>query len=132
MTFRWRRGQPHYSGWYWSAVMGGHVGYESRLELAWLLLADRDRRLRRIVEQPFRLVARVDGAERRHVPDVVAVREDGLVMVVDVKPRRRRPVRRQHRRRLRQCARRDHGGGRDLTGQRQWPSSERPTNDRAG
>ncbi|MDT3444002.1 TnsA-like heteromeric transposase endonuclease subunit [Pseudofrankia sp. BMG5.37] len=88
-TFRWRRGQAHYSGLYWSAVTGAHVGYESRLELAWLLIADRDRRLRRIVSQPFQLVARVGGAERRHVPDFLAVREDGLVTVVDVKPRRR-------------------------------------------
>jgi hypothetical protein len=88
-TFRWRRGQPHYSGLYWSAVTGGHVAYESRLELAWLLLADRDRRLRRVVSQPFQLVAQVGGVVRRHVPDFVAVRADGLVTVVDVKPRRR-------------------------------------------
>jgi hypothetical protein len=31
-VFRWRRGQAHYSGWYWSATAGGHVVYESRLE----------------------------------------------------------------------------------------------------
>ncbi|WP_157845179.1 MULTISPECIES: TnsA endonuclease N-terminal domain-containing protein [Pseudofrankia] len=41
------------------------------------------------MSQPFQLVARVEGAARRHVPDFVAVREDGLVTVVDVKPRRR-------------------------------------------
>ena len=33
-VFRWRQGQVHYSGWYWSATTGGHVVYESRLELA--------------------------------------------------------------------------------------------------
>jgi hypothetical protein len=33
-VFRWRQGQAHYSGWYWSATTGGHVVYESRLELA--------------------------------------------------------------------------------------------------
>ena len=32
-VFRWRQGQAHYSGWYWSATTGGHVVYESRLEL---------------------------------------------------------------------------------------------------
>jgi hypothetical protein len=32
-VFRWHRGQAHYSGWYWSATMGRHVVYESRLEL---------------------------------------------------------------------------------------------------
>ncbi|OHV59239.1 hypothetical protein BCD48_41745 [Pseudofrankia sp. BMG5.36] len=52
-AFRWRQGQAHYSGLYWSAVTGGHVGYESRLELAWLLLADRDPCLRQVVSQPF-------------------------------------------------------------------------------
>jgi len=33
-VFRWHHGQAHYSGWYWSATMGRHVVYESRLELA--------------------------------------------------------------------------------------------------
>jgi hypothetical protein len=33
-VFRWRQGQAHYSGWYWSATTGGHVVYEGRLELA--------------------------------------------------------------------------------------------------
>jgi hypothetical protein len=28
-TFRWYRGQRHYSGTYWSSVMSGHVIYES-------------------------------------------------------------------------------------------------------
>jgi hypothetical protein len=31
--FRWYKGRQHYSGWYWSATMNGHVVYESRLEL---------------------------------------------------------------------------------------------------
>lgn len=88
-VFRSCRGQAHYSGLYWSAVMGRHVGYESRLELAWLLLEDRDPRWRLLVSQPFQLVAMVEGRVRRHVPDFLAVRDDGLVTVVDVKPRRR-------------------------------------------
>jgi hypothetical protein len=68
--------------------MRAHVGYESRLELAWLLLADCDPGWDVIVSQPFQLVARVDGQSRRHVPDFLAVRADGLVSVVDVKPGR--------------------------------------------
>ncbi len=32
-TFRWYKGQRHYSGMYWSATMRDHVIYESRLEL---------------------------------------------------------------------------------------------------
>jgi hypothetical protein len=35
-------GQTHYPGYYWSATTGAHVIYESRLELARLLLADFD------------------------------------------------------------------------------------------
>lgn len=88
-VFRSRHGQAHYSGLYWSAVMCGHVGYESRLELAWLLLSDRDPRWRLLVSQPFQLVMTVDGRRCRHVPDFLAVRDDGLVTVVDVKPRHR-------------------------------------------
>jgi hypothetical protein len=38
-TARSARGQVHYPGFYWSATTGGHVIYESRLELARLLLA---------------------------------------------------------------------------------------------
>jgi hypothetical protein len=43
-TFRWYRGQRHYSGLYWSATMRDHVIYESRLELSRLIFADFDRR----------------------------------------------------------------------------------------
>jgi hypothetical protein len=32
--FRWYKGRRFYSGWYWSATMGGLIAYESRLELA--------------------------------------------------------------------------------------------------
>jgi hypothetical protein len=38
--FRWVKGQRHYSGWYWSSTTGGLVVYESRLELARVMLAD--------------------------------------------------------------------------------------------
>jgi hypothetical protein len=33
-VFRSRHGQAHLSGSYWAATTGGHVVYESRLELA--------------------------------------------------------------------------------------------------
>lgn len=67
-TFRWHRGQKHYSGAFWSATESSHVIYESRLELARLLYADFDRSVVRIVAQPFLLIVRVEGAERRHIP----------------------------------------------------------------
>ena len=67
------RGQAHYPGYFWSATMSGHVIYESRLELARLLLADFDRDVTAIAAQPFLLQARVAGTARRHVPDFLLV-----------------------------------------------------------
>jgi hypothetical protein len=81
---RWTPREP---GAYWSAVTGGHVPYESRLELAFLLLADREPGTRAIYAQPFRLVAAVAGRVRRHVPDFLVEDGDGGLTVVDVKPR---------------------------------------------
>lgn len=43
--------------------------YESRLELARLLLADYDTTVRHVIAQPFLLRARVNRRIRRHVPD---------------------------------------------------------------
>ena len=80
------RGQAHYPGYFWSATMGAHVIYESRLELARLLLADFDRDVTAIAAQPFLLQARVGGRARRHVPDFLLVQADRSVRVVNVKP----------------------------------------------
>jgi hypothetical protein len=82
-TFRWHFGQRHYSGTYWSATERDHVIYESRLELANLLLADFDPTVHHIVAQPFSLSAEVHGQMRRHIPDYLWDTEDGPV-VVDV------------------------------------------------
>ena len=87
-TFRWYRGQKHYSGTYWSSTLGSHISYESRLELARLLFADFDTGVRRIVAQPFLLRASVDRKRRKHIPDYLLVTDTGPV-VVDVKPARR-------------------------------------------
>ncbi|MCX4607724.1 MULTISPECIES: TnsA-like heteromeric transposase endonuclease subunit [Streptomyces] len=87
-TFRWFKGQQHYSGTYWSATMGDHVIYESRLELGRLLFADFTPEVRHIVAQPFLLKTAVDGKVRKHIPDYLLLTNDGPV-VVDVKPRHR-------------------------------------------
>jgi len=84
-TFRWYRGQKHYSGFYWSATMSDHVIYESRLELARLLAADFDPGVRGILAQPFLLTALVEGKVRRHVPDFLLL-TGAEPVVVDVKP----------------------------------------------
>jgi hypothetical protein len=86
--FRWHHGQKHFSGTYWSETEAGHVIYESRLELARLLFADFDRRVRRIAAQPFLLRAVVDGTLCRHIPDFLLDTASGPV-VVDVKPQSR-------------------------------------------
>ena len=57
-----REAKSHYPGYFWSATMGAHVVYESRLELARLLLADFDCHVAVIAAQPFLLQARVAGA----------------------------------------------------------------------
>ena len=85
-VFRWRHGQTHYSGWYWSATTGGHVVYESRLELARLLLADFDPGVVAIAAQPFCVSTEVGGVRRRHVPDFLMLGAGGVVTVVNVKP----------------------------------------------
>ncbi|WP_328732891.1 TnsA-like heteromeric transposase endonuclease subunit [Streptomyces caniferus] len=86
-TFRWRHGQKHYSGTYWSSTMRAHVIYESRLELTRLLYADFSRDERAVFAQPFLITAEVDGKVRRHVPDFLILREGLVPLVVDVKPR---------------------------------------------
>lgn len=85
-TFRSHRAQRHYSGWYWSSTTGGLVIYESRLELARLLLADADRDVVAIAAQPFLLIEGTEAKARRHVPDFFLQRRDGSCAVVNVKP----------------------------------------------
>ncbi|WP_133055631.1 hypothetical protein [Mycolicibacter engbaekii] len=72
-TFRWCRGQKHYSRSYWSATECANIIDDSRLELAQLLYADFDFAVRR---------------KRRHVPDLLLAEADGPV-IVNVKPRAR-------------------------------------------
>lgn len=87
-SFRWRDGQKNYSGHYWSATIRDHVGYESRMELGRLLLADFDPDVQHIVSQPFLLKTEIDGKTYRHIPDFLLF-TDAEPVVVDVKPRHR-------------------------------------------
>lgn len=82
-TFRWYFGQRNYSGTYWAATQRDHVIYESRLELATLILGDFDRAVRGIAAQPFQLSAVVEGKTRRHVLDYIFDTDDGPA-VIDV------------------------------------------------
>jgi hypothetical protein len=83
--FRWYKGRRHYSGWYWSSTMGRLVAYESRLELARVMLADHDQDVVAIAAQPFQMTGSDRGRLRRHVPDYLLVSRTGAVTVVDVK-----------------------------------------------
>jgi len=78
-------GMGHYPGWWWSATMSAHVGYESLLERDRLMLADFDRGVTAVASQPFGLTGGDGDVIRRHVPDYLLVGPD-LVTVVDVKP----------------------------------------------
>lgn len=55
--------QRHYSGLYWSFKNRDHVVYESRLELARLLVADIDPTTQHIAAQPMQLVGVDDGTD---------------------------------------------------------------------
>lgn len=79
-------GQLHYPGLFWSTTNGAHVVYESRLELAWLWLADFDPNVERLAAQPFALVGDDDGHPRTRYPDFLWLDSDGQAEVVDVKP----------------------------------------------
>lgn len=83
--FRWYRGRKHYSGWYHAATTCRLVAYESRLELARILLADFAPDVVEVAAQPFQLIGADSDRVRRHVPDLFLVHADGLVTVVDVK-----------------------------------------------
>jgi len=83
--FRSYKGRQRYSGWYWSAMLGRLVVYESRLELARIMLADFDRSVTRIAVQPFLLTGGDGSRVRRHVPDLLPAGADGGITVVDVR-----------------------------------------------
>lgn len=86
--FRSYKGRRHYSGWYWSATTAAMVAYESRLELARILLADFDPMVAALSAQPFQLIGEDGDQRRRYVPDLLLVGADGAVTVVEVKPER--------------------------------------------
>ena len=87
-TFRSYDKQKHYSGTYWSSTISDHVIYESRLELANLVIADFDIGVKRIAAQPFMLTAEVNDQTRAHILDYLWGTDEQPV-VVDVVRRER-------------------------------------------
>jgi hypothetical protein len=80
-----RFGQRYFPGWWWSATMSDHVGFESWLERDHAMLLDFDPDVVAFASQPFWLVWRADGKQRRHAPDYFARLHDGTGVVVDVR-----------------------------------------------
>lgn len=86
------RGQRNYPGWYWSATMGGRIGFESWVERDHLVALDFDPMVVRIVSQPFWLWWTTPaGKRRRYAPDFLVALEDGTadgaVLVLDSRSR---------------------------------------------
>lgn len=80
-------GQRHYPGLFWSATTGGHVGYESLLELDRLWLADFNPQVEWLASQPLWLSGMDGATRRRHVPDLLLkLGGGGGFVLVDVKP----------------------------------------------
>ncbi|MFJ8072622.1 hypothetical protein ACIQ7Q_01440 [Streptomyces sp. NPDC096176] len=59
--------------------------YESRLELARIVLADFAQDVAEIAAQPFQVCGDDGAGIRRHVPDLLLTHADGLVTVADIK-----------------------------------------------
>jgi hypothetical protein len=83
--FRWSRGLGHFPGWWWSATVRCHVGYESWLERDHVRALDFDQDVVGIAAQPFWLRWEDENGWRRHAPDCFARRRDGIGVVIDVR-----------------------------------------------
>ncbi|MFD5565867.1 TnsA-like heteromeric transposase endonuclease subunit [Kitasatospora griseola] len=83
--FRWAKNGQSFAGWYFSATVGGHVGYESWLERDRLILLDREPEVVGIASQPFWLHWHDGLRRRRHAPDYFVRLADGRGRVVDVR-----------------------------------------------
>ncbi|MFH8625539.1 TnsA-like heteromeric transposase endonuclease subunit [Streptomyces vietnamensis] len=90
-AFKSYKGQRHLPGLWWSATVGGHIGYESWLERDHVMLLDFDPSVVGISSQPFWLFWQSEaGRGVSHAPDYFARREDGTAVVVDCRPADRR------------------------------------------
>jgi hypothetical protein len=83
--FSWRRGQRHRPGLHFMVSTGRHHGFESLEEARLLLALDFAGRVSEVVSQPFRLRFTTSGGAAEHVPDVLAVTDDGT-WLFDVRP----------------------------------------------
>lgn len=83
-TPSFHRDQKRNPGWFWSAKANQLVPFESRLEFAYLLLADLDADVEWLLTQPLRFHWSADGRQRSHVPDALIRRRDGVLQLLNV------------------------------------------------
>ncbi|MEU2130497.1 TnsA-like heteromeric transposase endonuclease subunit [Streptomyces sp. NPDC018352] len=92
--FKSYKGQRHLPGLWWSATVGGHIGYESWLERDHVMLLDFDPTVVGVSSQPFWLFwASEKGKGVSHAPDYFVRRDDGSAVVIDCRPADRRKAR---------------------------------------
>lgn len=80
------KGRPSFSGLWWAATTGSHVGYESWVERGVVMMMDFDPEVVGMSSQPFWLHWHDRKRRRRHAPDFFARLRDGTGVVVDVRP----------------------------------------------
>lgn len=80
------KGGVNWSGYWWSATTGRHVGYESWVERDVAMMLDFDPAVTAFSSQPFWLHWPGEKGQRRHAPDFFARLADGGGVVVDVRP----------------------------------------------
>lgn len=84
--FASHRGQRSFSGLWYFASSGVHVGYESWLERDRLMALDADPEVVAVASQPFWLCWEgEDERVLRHAPDFFVRRRDGTAVVLDVR-----------------------------------------------
>jgi hypothetical protein len=85
--FTSRQGQRSFSGLWYFASTGDHVGYESWVERDRLMALDADPDVVAVSSQPFWLCWQGEQERAlRHAPDFFVRRRDGTAVVVDVRP----------------------------------------------
>lgn len=80
------KGQRNWPGWWSSATMRAHVGYESWLERDHAMMLDFDADVVAFSAQPFWMFVQVEGKPRSHAPDFFARHADGGATVIDCRP----------------------------------------------
>ncbi|WP_250003610.1 TnsA-like heteromeric transposase endonuclease subunit [Actinoplanes sp. M2I2] len=81
------KGQRSPPGHYWSARLGDHVSYRTRLERDTAMVLDHDNTVRAFASRPFTLSWTGPHPPRAHIPAFFARRVDGTGVVVDCRSR---------------------------------------------